>query len=228
MTTLALGDRGPEVERLQKSLISKLHPHLQLATDSVFGPDTYAAVRLFQASIGLSIDGIVTPEVWEALERKVPLHHKIYAPVPVNVRGAPWMAVALQEKGQREFAGRLRNNPRILQYHATTTLAASTDETPWCSAFVKWCLLQVGIAGTKSAAARSWVDWGKASAAVPGAITVLHDHRAPRASGYHVGILVQDTGFHYFLLGGNQHDEVRVSKYPKSSWRVVAHRWPAQ
>jgi uncharacterized protein (TIGR02594 family) len=228
MTTLALGDRGPEVERLQELLISKLHPHLQLAPDCVFGPDTYAAVRLFQASMGLSIDGIVTHELWEALESKDQALHVFDVPVSVNIQGARWLAFAIKEKGQREIAGRIRHNPRILQYHATTTPAASTDETPWCSAFVNWCLLQAGIAGTKSAAARSWVDWGKASAAIPGAITVLHDDKVRRGSGYHVGFLVQDAGSHYLLLGGNQHDQVRTSKYPKRSWRLVAHRWPPQ
>ena len=226
MTTLTLGHRGPEVERLQKLLASKLNPHLQLVADGVFGADTYAAVRLFQASLGLSIDGIATEEVFEALEGKV--HHVIDAPVPVNPQGAPWMAFAIQEKGQREIAGKFRNNPRILQYHATTTLAASTDETPWCSAFVNWCLLRAGIIGTNSAAAKSWVNWGKVSAAIPGAITVLQDNSLQRGSGYHVGFLVQDTGSHYLLLGGNQHDEVRTSKYPKRSWRLVAHRWPVK
>jgi uncharacterized protein (TIGR02594 family) len=93
---------------------------------------------------------------------------------------------------------------------------------------VNWCLLKAGIVGTKSAAARSWVNWGKATTAVPGAIIVLHDNKVQMASGYHVGFLVKDTGSHHLLLGGNQHDEVRTSKYPKGSWRLVASRWPNQ
>jgi uncharacterized protein (TIGR02594 family) len=224
MITQTLGHRGPEVERLQKLLISKLTPRLQLVPDGFFGPDTYAAVRLFQASFGLNIDGVVTDEVWEALGHTA--HDVIDAPMSVNNHSAPWMAFAVQEKGQREIAGRFRHNPRILQYHATTTLAASTDETPWCSAFVNWCLSRAGITGTNSAAARSWEGWGKVSAAIPGAITLLHDNGFQRGFGYHVGFLVQDAGSHYLLLGGNQHDEVRTSKYPKHSWRLVALRWP--
>lgn len=225
LTTLTLGARGPEVERLQKLLVSQLHPHLQLIADGVFGPDTYAAVRLFQASVGLGIDGIVTPEIWAALERKDLAPHLVDAPLPADFRSTPWMICAMREKGQREISGG-RHNPRILQYHATTTLRATTDETPWCSAFVNWCLLQTGITGTNSAAAKSWAEWGKPSAAIPGAITVLQDLKATSGSGYHVAFLVQDAGAHYLLLGGNQHNEVRTSKYPKHSWRVVAHRWP--
>ncbi|WP_224984859.1 TIGR02594 family protein [Geomonas agri] len=69
----------------------------------------------------------------------------------------PWMGIARKEIGQKEVAGH-RDNPRILSYHATTTLKATDDETPWCSSFVNWCLKQAGVKGTDSAAATSWVE----------------------------------------------------------------------
>ena len=59
-------------------------------------------------------------------------------PTPVARHGlAPWLAVAKREMdtGVDEIVGS-RHNPRILEYHATTTLSAKdagSDETFWCS-----------------------------------------------------------------------------------------------
>ena len=53
----------------------------------------------------------------------------------------PWMVLAEQElaRGVREYAGPAAN-PRIVDYHAATSFAATDDEVPWCSSFVNWCL----------------------------------------------------------------------------------------
>jgi uncharacterized protein (TIGR02594 family) len=139
------------------------------------------------------------------------------------------MATALAEMGQKEFPG-ARHNPRIVEYHSTTTLKASTDETAWCSSFVNWCMRQSGVKGTNSAAAASWVNWGRASSARPGAVTVIYNGKAANSSlsvsGNHVGFLVQETGKHYILLGGNQSNQVKISSYPRATWQLKAFRWP--
>ena len=69
--------------------------------------------------------------------------------------------IALQECNAkvREIAGS-QHNPRILAYHLATALKATTDEVPWCAAFVNWCLREAGIEGTFSAEARSFLRWG--------------------------------------------------------------------
>ncbi len=67
-----------------------------------------------------------------------------------------------QLSGVEELPG-AAHNPRILEYHRTTTLghgAASKDETPWCSSFVNFCMVMSGFRGTNSASARSWLKWG--------------------------------------------------------------------
>jgi uncharacterized protein (TIGR02594 family) len=150
--------------------------------------------------------------------------------LPLPERGnAPWMAIAMQEVGQKEVEGRV-DNPRILEYHAATTLKARSEETAWCSSFVNWCMQQAGIAGTKSAAAVSWMHWGKPSAARPGAITVIYNPKIAgsslTASGYHVGFLLEEGASYYRLLGGNQQDEVKSWKFSKVSWRLIGYRWP--
>ena len=52
------------------------------------------------------------------------------------------LAKARGELGVQEDTGP-GSNPRVIEYLHSTTLeggAASTDETPWCSAFVNWCV----------------------------------------------------------------------------------------
>ncbi|MDH4280687.1 MAG: hypothetical protein OEW83_21690 [Acidimicrobiia bacterium] len=51
-----------------------------------------------------------------------------------------------------EIRGR-KDNPRIIEYHASTSLKASNDGTAWCSSFVNWCVSQAWLTGTNSAAA---------------------------------------------------------------------------
>eukprot|EP01156_Anaeramoeba_ignava_P011257 Anaeramoba_ignava/a482504_22.p5 GENE.a482504_22~~a482504_22.p5 ORF type:complete len:143 (+),score=5.17 a482504_22:255-683(+) len=85
-----------------------------------------------------------------------------FVPPEIPESDAPWFKIALEEMwaGVTEIRGR-KHNPRIIEYHKSTTLRASNDETAWCSSFVNWCIEQAGLKGTDSAAARSWLKWGK-------------------------------------------------------------------
>jgi hypothetical protein len=62
---LSVGDRGPEVRKLQEKL-NELGAGL--VVDGNFGPFTQAAVMSFQAKHGLEVDGIVGPRTWAVLE----------------------------------------------------------------------------------------------------------------------------------------------------------------
>jgi len=62
--TVKAGDREHPIKTLQYLLRSRGHT---VAVDGVFGPHTEAAVKAFQASKGLSQDGIVSPATWTAL-----------------------------------------------------------------------------------------------------------------------------------------------------------------
>lgn len=57
--TIARGDKGMTVRRAQKLL--------DVRADGVFGAKTEAAVRAFQKSHGLTVDGIVGPRTWKHL-----------------------------------------------------------------------------------------------------------------------------------------------------------------
>lgn len=142
-----------------------------------------------------------------------------------NLQDPTWMPVALGELGVAAYpAG--HSNPRITQYHDHTNIAGYDDKASWCSSFVNWCLAQVGLAGTGSALARSWLAWGQALATpTPGCIAVL-SREDPNGWKGHVGFFLRSDAEHVFLLGGNQLNEVREHFYPRSA--VLGYRWPGQ
>lgn len=123
--------------------------------------------------------------------------------------------IATRELGVMEFSG-TRDNPRVLEYFTATNLHVSTDEVPWCAAFVNWALKRAGVTGTGKANARSFLDWGEPVSLVcaeQGDIVVLS--RGSNEALGHVGF------FHSWtsdlrgvrILGGNQSNAVRISTY---------------
>ena len=135
----------------------------------------------------------------------------------------PWMPIAIAEKGVKEFPG-AGDNPRIVDYLKSTSLpapSASQDETPWCSAFVNWCMERSGYEGTDSAWAKSWANWGK-KLTTPrrGCIAVFNRG----ANSGHVAFFLGQSATQVEILGGNQGDEVKVIKYPKS--KLIGYRIP--
>jgi len=230
MEVLRQGDRGVEVRALQSLLNAKLSPSPGLRPDGHFGPRTAEALLRFQKSRGLSELGVVGRATWDALGLRAPV-----VPAVTDTRDPKaWMPIAAAEVGIRENAKPGEHTQRILEYHKTTTLRATDDETPWCSSFVNWVMIQAGYRGTNSAAAKSWLDWGKAlDTPQHGAITVIKKKRAGRdastgsASGYHVAFYVRSNATHVWLLGGNQRDRVKQSSYPFRDYDVKGYRWPA-
>ncbi|MFZ2329482.1 MAG: TIGR02594 family protein [Rhodoferax sp.] len=134
-----------------------------------------------------------------------------------------WMEFARGEMGTAQFpAG--QSNPRITEYHADTNIRGYDDKASWCSSFVNWCLGQAGIAGTRSALARSWLDWGEPlDVPIPGCIAVLY-RDDPNSWKGHVGFYLRHDENHVYLLGGNQLEQVREHFYPIGS--VLGYRWP--
>lgn len=192
-----------------------------------------ARLRAFQRRHGLVPDGVFGPATMGVVEQleggdvtaEVPL-----PPAAQRVADAPWLVPAAREIGVHEAPGDA-NNPRVLEYLRTCSQTAggnlaewgtTRDSTPWCSAFVNWCLLEAGIEGTRSAAARSWERWGAKVGPIRGAIAVLS--RGPNPARGHVAFFVRESPGAVWLLGGNQRDEVCVRSYHPS--RVITYRWP--
>lgn len=71
-TAFRLGSRGRSVFAIQRDLnrISQSFPAIpKIAIDGIYGPNTEAAVRVFQSVFGLEPDGIVGRNTWYAIER---------------------------------------------------------------------------------------------------------------------------------------------------------------
>jgi uncharacterized protein (TIGR02594 family) len=132
-----------------------------------------------------------------------------------------WLKIAEGEKGIKEITGISSHTPRILEYHALTTLKAKADEVPWCSSFVNWVFNKAGYPITRSAAAKSWLKWGREVPMQYGCLVVLK-----RKGGHHVGFYTGEKGDSVYLLGGNQSDKVCVTLYKKDL--ILSTRFPTE
>lgn len=64
--TLSSGSTGPDVKRVQRIMV--MIKTLDFSgIDGTFGPQTEAAVKSFQQSSGLTVDGVVGPLTWQAM-----------------------------------------------------------------------------------------------------------------------------------------------------------------
>lgn len=216
--TIRFGSTGVDVKYLQEKLREGDYYGGEIS--GAFDTVLQAAVMAFQANNGLKADGIVGRLTWEIIdagweEEVNPATEEIgYADEP------PWLTVARSKIGVREISG-AKNNPEIVGFHGHTGLSANDDETPWCASFACSCLEHAGFKSPHSAAAISFLSWGK-KLAVPkiGCIVVMS-----RPGGNHVGFYVGGDSQTVKLLGGNQSDQVKVSSFQKSI--VKGYRWPA-
>ena len=139
-----------------------------------------------------------------------------------NFKSYPWMDIAWQEykRGVREIKGG-KHNQRILLYHSYTTLKATADEVPWCSSAANYCVAQAGFEPTRSAAARSWLNFGeKIENPFYSCIVVFRRGSSPTAG--HVAFYITTIGENILCLGGNQSDTWTVAFYPKKN--VLGYR----
>lgn len=149
-------------------------------------------------------------------------NHEEHTPVVPQPAVPAWYTVAARERGVLEVPG-IEDNPRIMEYLSTVRGNWPGDETPWCSAFVNWCVVQVGLQGTDSARARSWLDWGVTTAKPTFGCIVVLWRGSPASTSGHVGFFAgSDDRESIRLLGGNQKNRVCVATYPAA--RVVDYR----
>jgi uncharacterized protein (TIGR02594 family) len=134
-----------------------------------------------------------------------------------------YLLAAFKELGVASIPGP-QTNTRIFEYQATVG-NPSDDETPWCAAFVQWCLSRAGIIGTGHAQAKSYLEWGiDAGSARVGSILVMN--RGSQSWQGHVSFVIQDNGDTVYALGGNQSGRVKISCYKKAD--IIAYRLPEE
>lgn len=126
--------------------------------------------------------------------------------------------------GTKEIKGSVANED-IIMFSNYTSYKVTSDEIPWCSQFANFIVKKCGDTGTHSAAARSWLLWGRTlSEPTPGCIVVLDRKDANNPSAAHVTFYVCEGNSPDTILciGGNQGDMVKPTEFKKS--KVLGYR----
>ena len=150
----------------------------------------------------------------------------IHAMTDSTQNGDPdsWIEIAKSFIGLHEIKGE-EDQPEIVEFHRVALgnwvlSQEDIDSTiPWCASFVTYVMKQAGYEPPANPArAKSWRNFGKqVDEPVYGAIMVKS-----RKGGGHVGFVVgverdfQGNITHLKILGGNQEDQVKVSRYRMS------------
>lgn len=144
-------------------------------------------------------------------------------------KNAEAVAVSLSQTFVHDVLG-TGNNPLILEYakelHAEypeedAYKNYNNDDVSWCSLFLNWVCLKIGVKGTHSLAARSWLKFGISVIGEPqvGDIAVFW-RVAPDSWQGHVAFylnsVMRNNVKYIRTLGGNQGDQVKISEFPAS------------
>lgn len=125
--------------------------------------------------------------------------------------------------GIKEIAGAV-DNPHIMVMLKLDNAWPSNDEVPWCSGFANYVCWLHNAPRSKDLRARSWLALGRRveleDARAGFDVVVLKRGKGPQpgpevtdAPG-HVGFYAGQQGKFVEVLGGNQGDTVKVSRYP--------------
>ena len=125
------------------------------------------------------------------------------------------LLIALKEYGTWEWKGK-DHNPQVLKYSKDIGLKwVKDDETAWCSIFVNWCLKKAGKPITGEVRARSFLQYGTSTKKPEvGDIVVFWRESKAGVLG-HVAFYISETPNFIYCLGGNQNQQVNISKYSK-------------
>lgn len=155
-------------------------------------------------------------------------------PPPSTLTAAQLAAVPWLKYAQTQIGISYDNNKPAVEQYILVGGGLNTHNTyaSWCASFVGYCLNQVGITGTRSASARSYLRWGTSvqfsdpTKIAPG--TILIFNRPPNPMSGHVGFAYgAPSGGRIPLLGGNQggsNGEVKISNMPISD--IIGAVWP--
>ena len=219
ITLLPEGRYEVEISNINKPFTPPLLPqnHLKLRTLfplAALDTASYIYDHDISGVSGLKVD----PSFFFRLRALMPSF--VSGKVVLSIKyAAPWMEIAKGELGQSEVAGK-KANPKILEYFKSSKFWGKDDsggKNAWCASFVSWVMEKYGSKPPKSAfRAKSWKSFGKeVKSPIYGAIGIKS-----RKGGGHVGFGIgkSQDGKHLYILGGNQSDEVNISRYSKDVW----------
>jgi uncharacterized protein (TIGR02594 family) len=191
--------------------------------DGIIGRDTIAAIRAFQASAGLEVDGIAGPLTRAALQAGAAV--KAAGDALANL-SLPWLLEAQRAIGVTETTGP-ESNPLIIGWARRLRIDYRADEISWCGLFVAHCIgfsLPMEVMPANPLGARSWGQFGiPCPTPQPGAVMTFW-RGSPGDWRGHVGFYVGEDASAYHILGGNQGNAVNVKRFARS--RFLTARWP--
>ena len=131
--------------------------------------------------------------------------------------------IAQRFVGIKEVGGSV-DNPQIMAMLKLDNDWPEADEVPWCSAFANYVAWLLRLPRSKSLRARSWLQVGRGillDNAAPGYDVVILKRGKGEQPGPevinapgHVGFYAGRFGDFVEVLGGNQSDTVKISRYP--------------
>ena len=130
--------------------------------------------------------------------------------------------IAQRFTGTKEIEGSM-DNPQLMAMLSLDNKWPEHDEVPWCSAFTNYVCWLLRLPRSKSLMARSWLNVGRSitinEAQVGFDVVILKRGKEPQPGSEetnapgHVGFFAGHQGQYVQLLGGNQSDAVKVSRY---------------
>ena len=123
--------------------------------------------------------------------------------------------IATKELGVHEIKGK-EANERIIEYAKHTSLKATSDEVPWCSAFLVWCFKQCNMEVAANAAALSWLNVGEQVTEPVLSDIVVLEYPLGTGKGHHVGFFIRENADGIFVLAGNQDNTVDIKLWQKA------------
>lgn len=135
---------------------------------------------------------------------------------------ATYLDASVPASFRKEWPKGYANPLIVLMFQATNTTPAG-DTTPWCAAFVSWCLERVHHLSAHSAASKAYRNFGEAvwvkgdplpGPALPGDLAVFRQRSDPD-HGHVTFFLGMDpkSKTRIRAVGGNQSDAIGESRY---------------
>lgn len=188
--------------------------------DGILGRRTIKAVESFQIQHpGLIVDGIPGPRTLAVLFKNQD------KPQSINDKliGMPWLDLAITKKGLNEN----KNNSELRKFlKSDGSSIGDPAQIPWCGDFVETCIaltLKNEILPGNPYLARNWAKFGQKIHPTLGAIAAFW-RGTPKGINGHVAFLVGEGPGVYYILGGNQSNQVSVTKIAMT--RMIDSRWP--
>lgn len=223
MTTLRLGNTGAAVRSLQERLNDQGFP---LAVDGIFGRDTEATVKWFQAAhLGpngspLVADGVVGPATQWALDKpsgKVQSEGRDLQPSGgLTIKRVQLLGLIDREHrlGVREIPDGSNSGPEVDKYFAGTGVRAQ----PWCCAFVTWALSRIQPVFRTLSVHKLWAEakvdtperGRRVRKPVPGDVFVQLFEGGKGHTGFVIGVSLDDEWI--YTAEGNAGNRLKYGK----------------